>query len=119
MIIKEVIEIIEDYFRQKRFEERVTNLENLVNALVKSRALDKEYTDADINGTRQSVANITPWTQTKKAYIDDTEVVFTDVPNGNLTVYCDVAYSVVRGATEVTVSFAPLEEVIDVTISIL
>lgn len=100
-------------------EERVRILEEQVRGLIKSRALDKMYTEADINGTRQSVANITPWTQTKKAYIDDTEVVFTDVPNGNLTVYCGVAYSVARSATEVTVSFAPLEEVIDVTISIL
>jgi hypothetical protein len=100
-------------------EERVRILEEQVRGLISARAKDKMYTDADINGTRQSVANITPWTQTKKAYIDDTEVVFTDVPNGNLTVYCDVAYSVVRSATEVTVSFAPLEEVIDVTISIL
>ena len=78
-------------------ETRITNLENLVNSLIKSRALDKAYTDADINGTRQSVANITPTTFTKTAYIDDTEVVFTGVPSGNLSVYAEnLAYQIQR-----------------------
>lgn len=101
-------------------EQRLTNLENLVNALVKSRANDKIYTDADINGTRQSVANITPITFIKTAYIDDTEVVFTDVPKGSLTVFCDVEHAFNRIDDTVTVTFAmPLDHVIDVTISIL
>ena len=101
-------------------EERVTNLENLVNALVKSRAMDKQYTDADINGTRQSVANITPYTETKTAYIDDTEVVFENVPQGNLTVYSPVPCVANRVEDVAVVTFnAPLEEVTDITISIL
>lgn len=101
-------------------EKRVENLENLVNALIKSRAMDKMYTDADINGTRQSVANITPTTFTKIAYIDDTEVVFTGVPKGSLTVSCDVSHTFSRIDDIVIVTFAsPLEEVIDVTLSIL
>ena len=101
-------------------EQRVANLENLVNALVKSRALDKQYTDADINGTRQSVAQITPIVFIKTAYIDDTEVVFTNVPQGSLTVSCDVGHAFNRIDDTVTVTFAmPLDHVIDVTISIL
>ena len=101
-------------------EERVKNLENIVNALVKSRAMDKMYTDADINGTRQSVANITPYTQTQTAYIDDTEVVFENVPQGNLTVYSPVPCVANRVEDVVVVTFnAPLEELTDITISIL
>lgn len=101
-------------------EQRLTNLENLVNALVKSRANDKMYTDADINGTRKSISDITPITFTKMAYIDDTEVIFTNVPKGSLTISCDVKHAFNRIDDTVTVTFAaPLEEVIDVTISIL
>lgn len=101
-------------------EQRLTNLENLVNALIKSRANDKMYTDADINGTRQSVAQITPTTFTKTAYIDDTEVVFTGVPSGNLSVYADnLAYRIERTADMVRISFEALSEVKNITISIL
>ena len=101
-------------------EKRVENLENIVNALVKSRTLDKMYTDADINGTRQSVAKITPTTFSKTAYIDDTEVVFTNVPKGNLSVYADnLAYRIERTADMVRISFEALSEVKNITISIL
>lgn len=101
-------------------EKRVENLENLVNSLIKSRANDKMYTDADINGTRQSVAQITPTTFTKTAYIDDTEVVFTGVPNGNLSVYAEnLAYRIERTADTVRISFEALSEMKNITISIL
>ena len=121
MIIQEVIEIIEDYFRLKRFEERLTNLENLVNALVKSRAMDKQYTDADINGTRQSVANITPTVITEKAYYGESEKTFYDAPMGNTSVYFSNytgAYSVNRVSNRLIVSFDTLSEPTDITISI-
>ena len=101
-------------------EKRLTNLENLVNALVKSRAMDKMYIDADINGTRQSVAQITPTTFTKTAYIDDTEVVFTGVPSGNLSVYAEnLAYRIEHTADVVRISFEALSEPKNITISIL
>lgn len=101
-------------------EQRLTNLENLVNALIKSRANDKMYTDADINGTRQSVAQITPTTFTKTAYIDDAEVVFTGVPSGNLSVYAEnLAYRIERTADVVRISFEALSEPKNITISIL
>ena len=101
-------------------EKRVENLENLVNSLIKSRATDKMYTEADINGTRQSVAQITPTTFTKTAYIDDTEVVFTNVPQGNLSVYADnLAYRVERTSNTVRISFEALNEAKNITISII
>jgi hypothetical protein len=56
---------------------------------------------------------------TKTAYIDDTECVFTGIPTGNMTVYCSVPHTVERDSDRVTVHFEPLEEVIEVTISIL
>lgn len=62
---------------------------------------------------------ITPKQFTKTAYIEDTEVVFTGVPSGNMTVYCTVPHTVERDGDRVAVRFEPLEEVLEVTISII
>ena len=62
---------------------------------------------------------ITPKQFTKTAYIEDTEVVFTGVPSGNMTVYCTVPHTVERDGDRVTVKFEPLEEVINITISVI
>ena len=98
---------------------RLDNLENLVNGLIAQINHNKYYTDADIKGVRQSVSEITPYTETKTAYIDDTFIVFTNVPSGNLTVYFDKPYTVEREADRVTVKFEALEEVTPITISII
>ena len=101
-------------------EERLTNLENLVNALIKRIDNDKYYADADTAGIRQSVANITPYMESKTAYIDDTQVVFDNVPCGNILVYADTAIKDwQRTANGLIVLFAePLKEATTVTISI-
>lgn len=57
-------------------EKRLENLENLVNALSKKIDNNKYYTDADINGNRKSVSDITPYTESKTAGIQDTVCVF-------------------------------------------
>ena len=57
-------------------EKRLENLENLVNALSKKIDNNKYYTDADINGNRKSVTDITPYTESKTAGIQDTVCVF-------------------------------------------
>ena len=38
-------------------ETRLTNLENLVNSFIKSQGLQKQYSDADINGVRKGVGD--------------------------------------------------------------
>ena len=62
---------------------------------------------------------VSPKTYTKTAYIEDTELTFTDVPSGNLTVYCPVNYTVERQDNKITMYFEPLEEVTEITISII
>lgn len=107
--------------RITRLEVKNEQLENLVNALVKSRALDKMYTEADINGTRQSVANITPTVITEKAYYGESEKTFYDAPMGITSVYFSNykgAYSVNRVSNRLIVSFDTLSEPTDITISI-
>ena len=39
-------------------EKRLSNLENLVNALIKRIDLDKMYNNADLQGQRQSISNV-------------------------------------------------------------
>ena len=69
------------------------------------------------------IAEVTPYTESKTAYIDDTEVTFADVPQGNLTVYFESNggypnYNVSRNGDRVTITFEPLEYIGTVTISV-
>ena len=94
------------------------NLNGLINMVSKLRI----NTDADINGARQSVANITPTVMTQKGYIQDKAVRFVDVPDGQITVSCIVPYSIYKPdyCNWLEIRFdKPLTEIIDVTISIL
>ena len=67
----------------------------------------------------QQVEAVTPWTASKTAYIRETSIIFDNVPSGNLTVYCDVPYHMDRNGDQVSISFDPLDKVIDVAISVL
>lgn len=103
-------------------EKRLTNLENLVNGLIKNMNMHNGYVDADINGCRQGISEVTPWEDTKTAYIGDTEVVFNGVPKGNMTVYADPlmpSYTIAQDGDTVTVNFDEREEVTTITLSII
>ena len=103
-------------------EDKVNQLENrlnnLQNAFLQSQKNQVPVT-AKTDDTASKVVEITPWTASKTAYIDDTECIFTEVPAGNMTVYCTVPHTVERDGDRVTVRFEPLEEVTEVTISII
>jgi hypothetical protein len=98
--------------------QRIENLEKRVNALYDIVNRNNFYTGADIAGTQQSVNDITPYKETKTAYIDDTEITFDGVPHGNLTVFFDGDYEAERQADRVVIHFEALEEVKDITIMI-
>lgn len=100
-------------------EKRVSNLENLVHALSKEIQRNKFYQQADINGTRQSVNNITPYTATQIGYYGETEKTFYNVPEGNVTVFGLNAYTLNRVADRLTLTFSALTEQTEITISIL
>lgn len=100
-------------------EKRMENLEKLVTSMMNSQTKRQFYTDADIASVDKKVTDITPYTQTKTAYIDDTEIIFENVPRGNLTVYFDGNYTIEREGDRVIIMFEPLEEVKEVTISII
>ena len=99
--------------------QRIENLEKRVNALFDIVNRNNFYTTADINGTRQSVSEITPYRETKTAYIEDTTLTFENVPTGNLSVFSTVSeYNVNRDGETVIIDFAPLEEVTEFTIMV-
>jgi hypothetical protein len=100
-------------------EKRITNLENLVYALIKRIDNDKFYSSADVGGVRKSVSDVTPYKETKTAYIGDTEVTFYDVPEGNVTICFDKPYTMEKVADRITLTFDELDEVTEITISIL
>lgn len=105
-------------------ESRLYNLEqtvaNLQESFIQSQRNNSQIV-SKTDDTSNKVEQITPTTYTKTAYIGDTEVVFTDVPSGNLTVFTDnlIAYSMAKDNDRVIVSFEPLTEVTTITISIV
>ena len=105
-------------------ESRLYNLEQIV-ANLRESFIQSQRNNSQIvsktDDTSNKVEQITPTTYTKTAYIGDTEVVFTDVPSGNLTVFTNnlIAYSMAKDNDRVIVSFEPLTEVTNITISIV
>ena len=103
---------------EKEINKLIARLDNLQKAYEQSQRNQVPVT-AKTDETANKVVEITPWTASKTAYIDDTECIFTEVPTGNMTVYCSVPHTVERDGDRVVVRFEPLEEVIEVTISII
>ena len=102
-------------------EQRLLNLENLVFKLADRINNEKFYTDADIDGNRKAVSEITPYTETKSAYYGETEKVFYGVPSGNMSIFFtnyNGDYSTSRVNDRVTISFDALTEQTDITIMI-
>lgn len=78
-----------------------------------SRIIDKS------DALRKEIDAITPYTETKQAYIGDTDITFYNAPSGNLTVFFDKPYTVERIVDRITLHFEELEEVTEITISVL
>ena len=97
-----------------------SRLNNLQNAFLQSQKNQVPVT-AKTDDTASKVVEITPWTASKTAYIDDTSTFFENVPNGNMSVYVGGVNHTLfeRDGDRVTVKFEPLEEVTEVTINII
>lgn len=106
------------------YEYEIQNLKSQVSNLQDS-LIQMARNNTPIVGKVDSTANqvdaITPYTDTKTAYIGDTEISFDNVPSGNLSIFGLLSrlYRVDRESDRVVITlFAPLEEVTEVTISI-
>lgn len=109
-------------------EQRVESLERqirlLQNAIIQASKNALPQTEK-LDETASKVVDLTPYSDSKTAYIGDTSVIFLDVPEGNLSVYVkDIDgnypnYTVERSAEGVAVYFEALENVTEITISII
>lgn len=101
----------------------IARVDNLQNAFVQSQRNQVPIT-SKVDTTSSEVKAITPYTETKTAYIDDTETTFTTDKEGNLTTYVKdtdgnyINHTVTRQGSLITISFEPLEVLATVTISI-
>ena len=97
-----------------------SRLNNLQNAFLQSQKNQVPVT-AKTDDTANKVTEITPWTASKMAYIDDKSISFENVPNGNMSVYVGGVNHTLfeRDGDRVTVRFEPLEEVTVVTINVI
>jgi len=113
------------------YEEEIIKLQKQYASLSKS-FLQAQKNQVPITGKTDSAMStadsalsmaeaITPYTETKTAYISDTFVEFDNVPSGNITIGTNAPldYSYKKEGSLVIVEFDPLEEVIDITISVL
>ena len=107
-------------FEIQQLKEQVNNLIDTVMTMAQRNVSDVAKAD----DTANQVKAITPYTETKTAYIGDTEVIFTDIKDGNLSVFVKDEngnypdFSVDRNGDIITVYFEPLEYITTITISI-
>ena len=96
------------------------NREEIYNEIYKPLMAKIMSVEKKLDGyTTMRVDEVTPYTETKQAYIGDTEVTFYDVPEGNVTVFFDKPYTMEKVADRITLHFEELEEVTEITISVL
>lgn len=102
-------------------EQRVSKLEmEMKNLQLAFDSMQRRQvnTTGKVDDTSNKVAQITPYTETKTAYIGDTEITFENVPQGNLSVFGISEYSIDRQSDRITIMFDAVDEVTDITISI-
>lgn len=102
-------------------EERLNMIESNLNALINMVSKLRLNTEADVNGARKNIADITPFTMTKTAYYGENAKAFYGVPEGNTSVFFSKyngSYVINRVGSTLTVAFDILTEPTDITISI-
>lgn len=119
-----LISDLSDYtyeYRQNEYtvQEDIIELPTGTNAPLQPSAIDK--VNARVSKLNTQVNEITPYTETKQAYVDDTEIEF-DFREGNITAFVadgQIPCNVLVEDKKIKVSFEALEEPAKVTISIL
>lgn len=76
----------------------------------------------DYNAIASVIAENAPYTEVKKGYIDDTEIIFNKIPDGTIMINLsdpNIGYTVTREDDTITVVFdEPLVEVTEVILTI-
>ena len=98
-------------------EQRVSNLEQMFLQMQRNFSPIVSKTDENSN----NIVSIAPYTDTKVAYIDDTELIFTNVPTGAWYVSFNndaTATRVTKDRETLIVEFDPMKEVTEVTVTV-
>lgn len=104
-------------------EERLTNLENLVQSFINSQSNESQYNTWDKEGLSKQIEDVTPYMDSQRAYIGDSLLYFNDVKGTQITAYCEtdsglsIPTVIERMGNTVIVKFEILKEVATVTIS--
>ena len=106
--------------RLYKLEQTVANLQE---SFIQSQRNNSQIV-SKTDDTSNKVEQITPTTYTKTAGIGDTEVTFTDIASGNISVFIEdnegkfPPYDIDKSGNMLTVIFEPLENVATITVSI-
>ncbi len=102
-------------------EQRVTKLEKslarLNDSFVQAQKNQVPIT-AKVDDSANKIVGLTPYTETKIGYYGETEKIFYNVPDGNVTVFGLNAYTLNRVADRLTLTFSALTGQTNITISI-
>lgn len=99
-------------------------LNNLQNSFLQAQRNQVPITNK-VDNTANEVVQITPTTYTKTVGIGETEVTFTDIANGNISVFIKdnegkfPTFDMDKSGNILTVYFEPLENVATITVSVL
>ena len=105
-------------------EQRVKKLENQfqsLNVAFLTAQKNQVPITAKVDDSANKIVGLTPYTETKVGYYGETEKVFYNVPDGNVSVFFDNYnnnYSVSRIADRININFNALTEQTNITISI-
>ena len=103
------------------YEVEINNLkarmDSLQDSLIQMGINNNDTTEKAYEGYNKANA-LEPYTDTKTAYIGDTEVTFENVPHGNVSVFGLTEYAIDWQNDRIIISFPAVEEVTDVTISV-
>ena len=103
------------------YEQEINKLKaqvgNLQSAFLQSQRNQVPIT-AKVDESANQIINLTPYTETKIGYYGETEKIFYDVPDGNVTVFGLNEYSMNRIANMIVLTFQPLLSNVNITISI-
>jgi hypothetical protein len=101
----------------QNLKEKVANLQETVIQMARNNSPIVSKVDSTAN----AVDFLTPYKDTAKAYFNETEKIFYNVPEGNLSVFFtnyNGDYSTSRVNDRVTISFDALTEATDITIMV-
>lgn len=117
-VIADYSDYIYLYREEGRVKEYTAESEEIIPAIGNQSGVPANPIQQQISALNRRITDITPYTATKEAYYGETEKVFYDVPNGNVTIFCEVPNSYKRIENRLIVSFEKLTDTVEITVMV-